>query len=203
MKAMNLKSLAKVFRGLLDGSLELHAVPTGRKPAKLAGTVVLRRKAGRKPLPPSVKKKIQERTKAAKVRAERKALPAPRDIFLFLDGKTDGVKLTALAKHFDAKRSLFKNVMEKLVKAEDVVESKGVYYLQRRIRNRGGKRPAKPAPIAPQTVLSYLGKNPGAGMAAIAESLGESSYQRLIKVMNALKKEGKVRVENKTYSLAD
>lgn len=201
---MNLKSLAKVFRGLLDGSLELHAVPTGRKPSKAAaGKVVLRRKAGRKPLPPSVKKKIQERTKAAKVRAERKALPIPRDIFLFLDGKTEGVKLTALAKHFGVKRSLLKNVMHKLVKSEDVAESHSTYFLQRRIRNHGGKRPAKPAPIAPQSVLSYLAKNSGAAMSAIAEALGESSYQRLIKVVNALKKTGKVRVENKGYYLAD
>lgn len=204
MKSINLKSLSKVFRGLLDGSLELHAVPTGRKPSKaVPGTLVIRRKAGRKPLPPSVKKKIQERTKAAKVRAERKALPVPRDIFLFLDGKREGVKLTALAKHFGVKRSLLKSLMQKLVKTEDVAESHGTYYLQRRIRNRGGKRPVKPEPIAPQAVLSYLSENSGAAMSDIAKAMGESSYQRLIKVINALKKTGKVRAENKAYFIAD
>jgi len=204
MKSINLKNLVKVIRGLLDGSLELHAVPTGRKPSKAsAGMVTVRRKAGRKPLPPSIKKKIQERTKAAKVRAARKALPTPREIFFFLDGKTDGVKLTALAKNFGVKRSMLKNLMQKLVNSGDVVESHSTYYLQRRIRNRGGKRPVKPAPIAPTTVLAYLGKHPGVAMSGLAQALGESSYQRLIKVINALKKDGKVRVENKTYSLAD
>ncbi|HEY9068851.1 MAG TPA: hypothetical protein VIV61_01270 [Candidatus Ozemobacteraceae bacterium] len=204
MKTVNLKNFAKVLRGLLDGSLELHAVPTGRRPARAtAKTPASRKKAGRKPLPPSVKKKLQERTKAAKVRAERKALPTPREIFFFLDGKIDGEKLTSLSKNFGVKRSLLKSLMQKLVKSEDVVESHGVYYLQRRLRNRHGKPEPKPEPIAPSTVLSHLAKNPGIAMSELANHLGESSYHRLIKVMSQLKKQDKIRVEGKNYFLAD
>lgn len=205
MKATNLKFIQKILRGLLDGTLALHVVPTGKAPAAIGGAKRGRkpsRKPGRKPLSPTIKKQQQLRQKAAKIRKEKSLLPTPRDLFLFLADKYQGVKLTALASQFKVKRNLLKPMVLKLVDKGDIVDDHGTYYLKRRVRGVG-QTEEKPTPITERQVLDYLNKKPDSTLSGMAHDMKEKSYQRLIRVINRLKKAGKVVKDGKTYSLAD
>ena len=205
MKAINMKVIQKVLRGLLDGSLALHVVSTGKAPASI-GVAKRGRKAagkpGRKPLSPTIKKQLQLRQKAAKIRKEKSLLPSPRELFVFLADKYQGVKLTALASQFKVKRNLLKPMVQKLVKKGDIVDDHGTFYLKRRVRGLG-QNEEKPSPITEKQVLEYLHKKPESTLSGMAHDMKEKSYQRLIRVINRLKKAGKVSKDGKTYSLAD
>jgi len=212
MKKIDLRIINKVLRGLLAGTYVLQAVPTGRKPKKIVekpgkkarrgrppGKVKIRRKPGRKAMSPSVKKRLLLKEKAVKIKQAKKSLPNAKRIFSFLDGKLDGIKLTALAKNFGVKRTILKPMILRLIKNGDLNEDKGVLYLKRRIRKKKGKKAPKPIPITPAVVENYLRNKGAATMAKITKDLKEKNYQRLIKVINVLKKEKKVDVENKIY----
>ena len=201
MKSLNLRVLKKLIQGLMDGSLKLMAVPTGKKPKKIAVSKVGRKavkkgKPGRKPLSKTEKMKLLK----ARIRANKPILPEPRDIFLYLQGKYEGVKLTKLAAHFKLKRTQLKGLIEKLVKKKDLSNVGGTLFLERRIRNVEPKV-VKTPPVSEEKVLGYLKKNANATLTEMAKDMGEDSYHRFIRVMNRLEKNGKVVKEGKAYSL--
>ena len=209
MKTINMKSLVKILRGLLDGSLKLVATSTGKKaapaPKKQAGRKPVRklgRKPGRKPLPSTIKKQKEIAAKRAKIKAAKSQLPTPREIFIYMQDKLEGVKITGLAAHFKVKRMLLKPMIAKLVKSEDLTQVGGTLFLQRRIRRVGGKKTEKPAPISDKEVLAYLEKNPDSTMAVMGKELGGGKYQKLIKVLNKLVKDGKVQKNGKIYRVS-
>lgn len=159
---------------------------------------------GRKPLTESARAKKTAKEKAIKARLAKRAVPSVREIFLFLQGKIEGRKLTDLTREFGVNREPLKVLLDKLVKKGDLDTLKGRFYLHRRLRPRGEKKTAqgKPQPIAETTVLDYLMKRGAVTMQQMAADLGEPSFHRLIKVMNGLKKAGKVVAEGKRYWLA-
>ncbi len=200
----------KVLRGLLDGTMKLVAVPTGRKseasvPRRKAKTTVKKTKAGpakrgRKPLPASVKKVKEFTKKRQKVKAAKQSLPTPREVFVFLADKLEGAKLTAVAAHFKVKRPVIKPLIAKLVASKDLTQMGGKFFLQRRLRGVGGKKAAEKVPaVTEKEILAYLGANPDSTMSAMAKALGNGKYQKLIKVLNKLVKDGKVKKEGKGY----
>lgn len=216
-KKISLLSLRHFLKGILDGTIEIHLREDKRK-KKSASKNVGRpkkvtkrhrgrpRKPGRKPMSITARINAIERAKRKKLREARKRLPTPRQIFLALYGKTEGLKLTALAKEFNAPRNLLKNLLTKLVKKEDLTEVKGVYYLKRRIRK--GKKSItateeeKTPPIKPEQVLSYLKTHPGSTLVEMTRALGAKNYQKLNKVVKTLKDQKKIIVNGKAYSLA-
>lgn len=207
MKNVNLKPLVKALRGLLDGSLKLVAVPTGRKkesaPEAKAATKKTKAapaKRGRKPLPASMKKAKELTKKRQQLKAAKQALPTPREIFVFLSDKLEGTKLTQIASHFKLKRPELKPLIVKLVASKDLTQMGGKFFLQRRLRGVGGKKTAEKAPaVTEKEVLAYLGGNPGSTMSVMAKVLSNGKYQKLIKVLNKLVKDGKVIKEGKGY----
>ncbi len=212
-KKISLSAIRYLLQGILDGTLEIR-YREGARPkkssAKQAGRPKAekrpkgwRRKPGRKPMSPVARQKALLRAKRNKLRQARQALPTPRQVFEALHGKTDGLKLSALAKIFKAPRTLLKDLLAKLVKAEDLQLVKDVYYLKRRIRTgKGTAAERKSPPIEPQAVLAYLETHPGATLVEMTKELGAESYQKLNKVINVLKKEQKVTVNGKAYTLA-
>ena len=201
MKSLNLRVLKKLFQGLLDGSLKLMAVPTGKKPKKVTVSKAVRKtakkgKPGRKPLSKTEKNKLLK----ARKRANKPVLPSPRDIFVFMQEKYAGVKLTQLASHFKLKRTQLKGLVAKLVKKKDLSDVRGTLFLERRLRNVGSKI-EKPIPVSEDQVLGYLKKNSPATLTDMAKDMGEESYHRFIRVVNRLEKNGKVAKDGKAYSL--
>lgn len=209
MTVVRVDGLQELLKGLASGTFEIvlrantgTPVPVKRgvgRPRKseslLTGkTVKPMRKAPRKAMPPKPADK-----KMAK--EEKVVLPEPRQIFLFLRNKRDGVKLTPMARNFGIKRSLFRPLLDKLVAAKDIDLYNGAYFLRRRLRKVDGPAPEKPTPISSQAILATLGEMPGATLTELAHALGETSYQRLIKPMNALKTKGLVVLEGKSYRL--
>ncbi len=204
MKKLNLRGLGNVLKGLLNGSLELIAVPTGKNPArKMAVRAAKPKKPGRKPLSPSAKKIRLMRAKARLIRQAKKSLPAPREVFLALEGKTDGLKLSQLSNQFKAKRSLMRDMLEKLVDKEDLYSLKGRYFLARRLRHKGETRKERQPPVSEKQILDYLKKHQKASLSAMTSALKEKSYQRLIRVINTLCKNEKIVKEGKDYRIAD
>ncbi|MFZ2958369.1 MAG: hypothetical protein WA705_15890 [Candidatus Ozemobacteraceae bacterium] len=208
MKTISLKVIKKVIRGLLDGTLQLLAVPTGKAVrAQEAEKGESRkssapRKPGRKPMSASARKQALVRLRSAKLRQEKNKLPDARDLFLFLNGKLDGVKLTALAAHFQVKRTILKTMVRKLVKKGDLNDDKGTIYLKRRIRGVNSVKVEKAPPIPEKDVLKYLAANPNATLSQMTEDMKEKSYQRLIRVINRLQRNKKVKKDGKAYSIA-
>ncbi|NLI76408.1 MAG: hypothetical protein GX442_08200 [Candidatus Riflebacteria bacterium] len=211
MEKIDLTAVRRLLRGLLNGSLEIVSRGKGRKASVKAGKAngkgraaakAKRRKPGRKPMSPTARAKAQLKAKRAKIRAARQQLPQPRQVFEFLHGKTDGAKLSVLAKHFGARRSLLKVMLGKLVDKQDLDCAHEVYYLKRRIRKGPGVAAERKAPpVKPAAVLDYLKDHPGATLVQMTKKLGAENYQKLIKVINLLKKEDRVKVEGKAYSL--
>ncbi|RCK80230.1 MAG: hypothetical protein OZSIB_3412 [Candidatus Ozemobacter sibiricus] len=211
-KKISLSAIRHLLQGILDGTLEIHyregarsktaAAANAGRPKTARRSPGRRRKPGRKPMSPSARQKALLRAKREKLRQARQALPTPRQIFEALHGKTDGLKLSALAKHFQAPRTLLKGLLAKLVKKNDIQLVKDVYYLRRRIRTGEGSAARKSPPIEPAAVLAYLEEHPGATLVEMTKSLGAESYQKLNKVINLLKRENKVVVNGKSYSLA-
>ncbi len=211
MEKIDLSAVRKLLRGLLNGSLEIVSRGKGRKASGQAGKAngkgraakARRRKPGRKPMSPTARAKALQKAKRAKIRAARQQLPQPRQVFEFLHGKTDGAKLSVLAKHFGARRSLLKVMLRKLVEKQDLDCAHEVYYLKRRIRKGPGMTAEpKAPPIKPSAILDYLKDHPGATLVQMTKKLGAETYQKLIKVVNQLKRENRVKVEGKAYSLA-
>lgn len=210
MEKIDLTAVRRLLRGLLNGSLEIVRRGKGRKATKAgkangkgrAATKAKRRKPGRKPMSPTARAKAMQKAKRAKIRAARQQLPQARQVFEFLHGKTDGAKLSVLAKHFGARRSLLKVMLGKLVAKEDLDCAREVYYLKRRIRKGPGMAAERKAPpIKPAAVLDYLKDHPGATLVQMTKELGAENYQKLIKVVNQLKNQNRVKVEGKAYSL--
>jgi len=201
MRTLNLKVLQKLVRGLVEGTLTLVAVPTGKAPRAVARLLKERRKPGRKALSPAQKRQRLEKAKALKLREEKGKLPAARDIFLYLVDKYEGVKLTALAAHFKVKRTLLKPIVGKLCDKGDLTNDKGTIYLQRRVRT-GERKYEKAPPIKDSVILKYLADHPGATLAQMAKDLGEKKYQRFIRVANRLEKARKIVKDGKSYTLA-
>ena len=217
MKTINLKPLVKLLRGILDGSLSLVGVEKkigkvsapqkrGRKPGVVAKRgrkpAPVAKKRGRKPASSAIKKQKQFAAQRAKIRKEKSLLPTPREIFVFLADKLEGAKITELASYFKVKRAFLKLMLGKLVAKGDLTEMGGKFFLQRRLRGVGGKKTAEKAPaISEKEILGYLGDHPGATMSEMAKALGSGKYQRLIKILNKLAKDGKVKKEGKGYRL--
>ncbi|HNV69481.1 MAG TPA: hypothetical protein PKO06_07290 [Candidatus Ozemobacteraceae bacterium] len=204
MKKLNLRVLGNVLKGLLNGSIELIAVPTGKKAVRMPVMRAAKpKKPGRKPLSPSAKKIRQMRAKARLVRQAKKSLPAPRDVFLALEGKTDGLKLSQLSNQFKVKRNLLRDMLDRLVAKEDLATLKGRYFLARRLRHKNGDRKERQPPISEKQILDYLKKHQKASLTHMTSALKEKSYQRLIRVINSLRKSKKVVKDGKEYRLAD
>ncbi|MBF0499049.1 MAG: hypothetical protein HQM09_02855 [Candidatus Riflebacteria bacterium] len=210
MKTINLKVIKKVLRGILDGTLVIQAVPTGKAARALASDNAgvgrknksSSKKPGRKPMSATARRQALIRLRAAKLRQEKNKLPAVRDLFSYLSGKYEGMKLTALASHFHVKRTLLKVLVQKLVKKGDLADDRGSIYLKRRIRGVNSVKVEKAPPIPEKDVLKYLVSHPQSTLAQMAKDLKEKSYQRLIRVMNRLQKNRKVKKDGKTYSMA-
>lgn len=204
MKKLSLRGLGNVLKGLLNGSLELIAVPTGKKPAsKTVVRAMKPKKPGRKPLSPSAKKIRQMRAKARLLRQAKKSLPAPRDVFLALEGKIDGLKLSQLSNQFKVKRSLMRAMLDRLVDKEDLYCVKGRYFLARRLRHAGESRKERQPPVSEKQILDYLKKHQKASLATMTAALKEKSYQRLIRVIHTLCENEKIVKDGKEYRLAD
>ncbi len=209
MKNLNLRVLGKLLKGLFEGTLVLQAVPTGKKPGKKialkkvkSGNSAKKKgpvgKRGRKPLSAAEKRnRLKERARLE--RLQKSNIPTPRQILEFLYDRIDGAKLTAIAKHFSIKRTLIKDMVERLAKNGDLENMRGTYFLQKRMRKMG-KKPPKPAPITEKQVINYLLKHPNAKLAGMASDMGEK-YQRLIKVIKGLEKDEKIVKSGKEYSL--
>ncbi len=156
-KPISLDWIRTVLRGIVEGTLELKSIPTGKKTpgrrgrprkntadpktkAKKVAPVGRPKKAkamgkpGRPAMSPAQKRMKLEKAKAKKIRQAKKTLPAPRDIFLLLHGKLEGLKISEIAKHFQANRTALKGFLGKLVGKGDLDAMKGRYYLHRRIR---------------------------------------------------------------------
>lgn len=188
MKVINLQVLSKLFRGIADGSLKLVAVPTGKKPRKAVA------KAPKKAGKPGRKKKPGRKP-------TKHQLPDDRQVFLYMNDKHLGVKLSELAREFHLKRNQIQGLLDRLVKKGDLSLSKQkVYFLERRLRKTGVQK-EKPTPIPAGKILQYLQKHAPATMAQIAAEFGGGKYQRLIRPMNKLEKEKKVLKKNKEYTL--
>lgn len=205
MKAINLKPLMKVLRGLLEGTLKLIATPTGKR-TKVAAASTKKvksgppKKRGRKPLPATVKKQKAIKKQQAKIKKAKNALPESREVFVYLAHKYKGSKITEIAAHFKVKRSILAPVLSKLVAKGDLTQMGGKFFLQRRLRGVGGGKKVEKAPaITEKEVLGYLSENPGSTMSEMAKALGNGKYQKLIKVLNKLVKAEKVKKEGKGY----
>lgn len=160
------------------------------------------RKVGRKALTPLARQKALAKAKRDKIRDARRKLPQPREVFEFLLGKHEGAKLSVLAKHFQARRTVMKQMLAKLTAKGDLITDREIYYLKRRIRKSGGAAREKLPPVKPEAIIEYLTSNPEATLVAMAKELQVETYQRLIKAINQLKKAGKVVSEGKKYRLA-
>ena len=203
MKGISLRWLGTLLRGLVNGEIKLYATSKGAaKPSGRSGKKVP--KPGRRPLSEGAKRKKKEKAKAEKARQARRALPNPRDLFLFLVGKLDGMTLSQIARHFAVKRSLLGPLLGKLVKKGDLDALKGKYFLRRRVRLPEGQKAVdtKPQPVSPAAILAYLADNGPSTLAAMAKAMHEPSYHRLIRVANALKKSGQISTEGKVYRLS-
>lgn len=197
MKTINLKSLVKVLRGLLDGSLKLAAVAVKGKKTKASATPA--KKRGRKPLPATVKKQKQLAKKSEKIKVEKSSLPTPREVFVFLADKLEGAKITEIAAHFKVKRLIIKPMIAKLVAKKDLTQMDGKLFLQRRLRGLSGAKREKAPAITEKEILAYLAKHPDSTMSAMAKALSNGKYQKLIKVLNKLVKTEKVEKKGKAY----
>lgn len=202
MKKVSLRGLNEVLKGLLNGTLQLVAIPTGKKAVRQA-RVPKPRKPGRKALSPSAKKVRLLRAKARLVRQAKKALPPVRDVYLALEGKTDGLKLSQLSHQFGVKRNLLRGMLDRLVKKGDLAVLKGRYFLARRLRHKGGAKKERQTPVSEKQILDFLKKHPKATLSHMTAALKEKSYQRLIRVMNGLQKSKKIQKNGKEYSIAD
>lgn len=112
---------------------------------------------------------------------------------MFLSDKLEGAKLTQIAAHFEVKRPIIKPLITKLVTSEDPTQMGGKFFLQRRLRGVGGKKTIEKTPaVTEKEILAYLSDNSGSTMSAMAKALSSGKYQKLIKVLNKLVKEGKV-----------
>ena len=201
MKGINLRVISKVLRGLLDGSLVLQAVPTGKsKSPKFSLGRKTVGKPGRKALSPSAKKIRMERTKKRKIREFKNALPEPSQVFDFLFGKSDGEKLSVISRKFNSKRSLLRVLLDKLVKKGDLDHLKGTYFLSRRIRRKDSVKEKKPAPVSEKQVVEFLKQNKAVTLNAMAKGFG-AKYQKFIRVVNRLVDTGKVKKDGKNYRL--
>lgn len=192
-------------RGRPKGKVSAKKKP-GRPKKVKAKTDKAPRPRGRKPLSEAAKTKRAEKAAKMKARQAKKALPTPREIFEFLQGKIDGLKLSDFIKKFGAKRAALKGLLSKLTAKGDLDAAKGRYYLHRRLRNRSEKKePAeKRGPISQDAILNHLEQNGPATLEEMAKGMGEASFHRLIRVVNGLKKVGKVVVgDGKKYSLAE
>jgi predicted ArsR family transcriptional regulator len=160
-------------------------------------------KPGRPSLSSTEKRKRAVQAKTAKIRQQKKALPSPRDLLLFMVDQRDGLKLSDIARQFGVSRIIMKPFLAKLLAKGDLTELSGRLFLQRRVRVPG-KPPLRqaPPPIPETAVLAYLEKNGPSTLSAMAQAMNEPSFHRLIRVTNALKKAGKVIPEGKTYRLA-
>lgn len=162
-----------------------------------------KRKVGRKAMSPLARQKAIAKARRIKIREAKRNLPASREVFEFLLGKNDGAKLSVLAKYFGSRRTVLKPMLAKLVAKKDLINDKEVYYLKRRIRKGGAAVREKLPPVKAEAVVGYLKENPGATMTQMTNGLQLNSYQRLIKVLNLLKKDKKVTVDGKKYNLAN
>jgi len=179
-----------------------HKTLKAGKPAANSSGKFLRR--GRKPMTEAAKAKKAKEIQQIKARLAKRALPSPRSIFLFLKGKIDGVKASGIAKHFEVDRGLLKVLLNKLVDKHDLDAQAGRFFLKRRIRTRDtkGAVSGKPVPVSEEAVLNYLEKSGAETLQQMAKKMGEPTFHRLIRVVNRLKRAGKVVVEGKRYWLA-
>ncbi|MBI4641817.1 MAG: helix-turn-helix transcriptional regulator [Candidatus Tectomicrobia bacterium] len=170
---------------------------TGRK---AAGTSPPRR--GRKPIAQTTKTKKKAKAKVIKIGQAKGSLPTLRKLFFFLHGKIDGVNLQEISTHFEVNRGPLKVLLDKLVRRGSLHASKGLFFLHRPLQPRSTVNPVRPAPIIESAVLDYLAKTSAVTIHQMAMDMGESSHHRLIRVVNDLKKAGKIVVERKKYWLA-
>ena len=223
MEKVDLSGLKKILQGLLDGTIDVRLKKGTKKPKGKVGrppkkttklskkkmkkkvaakTRKYTRKVGRKPFSALAKQKAIAKIKRNLIREAKRNLPTSREVFEFLHGKHDGAKLSVISRHFNSPRNVFKPFISKLVANGDLTNDRGVFYLKRRIRNLGPSVVEKLPPVKPEVVIHYLQANPGVTLAEMTSGLGLNSYQRLIKVVNHLKKTQKVLLEDKKYRLA-
>jgi len=212
MKPITIDWLRDVLLAILDDTVEIQIVQKTTKRQRKTQTALVDipdnieekpvpKKRGRKPLSAKQKENNAKLRKKRKARSEIRELPEPRNIFLFLFGKSDGETLTKIAQHFGVRRSVLKPLLQKLVSKKDIDIFQGSYLLKRPIRKVPGNQVSKPEPIAELDILTFVKKAPGKSMAEIAKGLGEENHQRLIHPIKRLRESGKLVEENKRYKL--
>jgi polyhydroxyalkanoate synthesis regulator phasin len=198
MKKVKFSFGKRILRGLLDGSLQLVAVPTGKKPKKF---MELKNRANGKPGRKALSKAEKTKRLREKARAIKSQLPSARDICVYMIDKRDGATVTDIAQNFKLSRSLLKDLIDKMVKKEELQTFKGKLFLRKRLRNVGEKVD-RPKPVSSKQILDYLKKHPKSTLADMAEKMGESGYQRFIRPMRKLEDEGKVVRDGRAYKIA-
>lgn len=193
--------------------------PARRKPGRPRGSTTKKttdaaRKGGPgRPKGSTTARKAKKAPRAAAQKAPRgrpkkakppaPALPATRDVLLFLDdNKATGSKLTQIGKHFGLKRPWMKKLMDRLEKEGAVYIFQNAYFAAKKLR-RGRDRRAAPrasttprkTPIPRETILEILRADKsakGLDRKQIADKLS-INYQRLIQPMNSMADEGLIK----------
>jgi hypothetical protein len=211
MAKITLDWLQEILQGIMDGSIQITLVSQKRAKKSAKGKAGKAKKSAT-PAKRGRPKKVKLGRPAAAPKARRGrpptkhlqapvkvVLPDPKAIARFLADKYEGSTLTAIAKEFGLKRTALKPLVHKLIGKQFLVEQFGKLFLHHRPRRERGTVPPKPQPLTQDDVLSAIQAHPGATSTALAKLMGEPSYHRLIKPINALKRRNLIRLDGKAY----